>query len=125
MMLFDTKSRILLAKAALLIERGDEQFICIAIDECVGDSEENQGIADKLRDAIELAIEGHYTFENYLYWKYGIRHERTNQERKDFFDDCDTEVEEIIYFEKEKYSNFTREARLAWIDRILETNEVK
>jgi hypothetical protein len=124
MMLFDTESRILLAKARRLIERGSEQFVCIAIDECVGDSENAQRIADELRIAIEMAIEGRYTVENYLYWKYGIRSERT-QPGEDSWDTMDTSAKKITYFDRAKYDNFTREARLAWIDRILETNEVK
>jgi hypothetical protein len=125
MMLFDTESRILLAKARSLIARGDAQFICIAIEECVvSGSEEDHRIADNLKAAIELAIEGLYTVENYLYWKYGIRSERT-QPGEDSWDTMDTSAKKITYFDRAKYDNFTREARLAWIDRILETNEVK
>jgi hypothetical protein len=124
MMLFDTESRSLLAKARSIIAQGDEQFICIAIGKCVGGSEEDHRIADELKAAIELAIEGRYDFEYYLYGKYGIRPERTNT-GKDFWDKIDTSAKEIIYFEKAKYDNFTLEARLAWIDRIIETNEVK
>jgi hypothetical protein len=125
MMLFDTESRILLAKARSLSARGDAQFICIAIEACVvSGSEEDHRIADNLKAAIELAIEGRYTVENYLYWKYGIRSERT-QPGEDSWDTMDTSAKKITYFDRAKYDNFTREARLAWIDRILETNEVK
>jgi hypothetical protein len=124
MMLLDTYSRILLVKARRIIERGSEQFICIAIDAYVGHSEEDHRIAKELKCAIELAIEGRFSFENYLYGKYGIRPERT-QPGADFWDEIDTSAKEITYFTQEKYSNFTREARLAWIDRMLDNNEVK
>jgi hypothetical protein len=124
MMVLDSYSRILLVKARRSIERGDAQFICVAIDAYVSSSEEDHRIADELKAAIELAIEGRYAFENYLYGKYGIRPERTKT-GKDFWDEIDTYANEITYFDQEKYDNFTLAARLAWIDRILETNEVK
>jgi hypothetical protein len=124
MMVLDSYSRILLVKARRSIERGDAQFICVAIDAYVGSSEEDHRIADELKFAIELAIEGRVAFECYLYGKYGIRPERTKS-GEDPWDKMGTSAEEIIYFDKAKYDNFTREARLAWIDRILETSEVK
>lgn len=122
-MLLNNYARILLAKARRLIQSGEERFICVAIDDINKSGVQEHMIATELKCAIELAIEGRYAFECYLYEKYGIRPERIQGE--DGWDKMDTSATEITYFPAEKFCNFACEARLAWIDRMLETHEVK
>lgn len=120
----------LLAKARVLIESGIEQFICCSLDQVYGRRSgpgtlEEYRLFVELKEKIQDAILGKHTVENYLYFIYGFRYERLEEGRRDFWDDQLTNAEKCIYFPREEYTNLVRNVRLAWIDRMLERNEVK
>jgi hypothetical protein len=121
--------RILLAAARFYIESEKEPFVCCAVDQANRDRAdefdiERNKITCELREKIVGALDDNYTFELYVYDLYGIRPVRYEDQR-DFWDNQRTRAEENTYFEREKFDIFTRQARLAWIDRMLDSNEVK
>lgn len=121
--------RILLAAARALIESEREQFICCAIEEANskrsgGASYDKRLTVSGLKGEIQDAIEGKFTLEVYLYEKYGIRYERTDG-KLDYWDEMYIPGAEIVYLERGKYDTFLRQARLAWIDRMLDNDEVR
>jgi hypothetical protein len=121
--------RILLAAARVYIESEKEQFLCCAVDRANRDRAdefdiERNTITCELRDKIVSALEDSYTFELYVYLLYGIRPARYG-DKQDFWDHQSTRAGENTYFERDKFNTFRRQARLAWIDRMLENNEVK
>ncbi len=121
--------RILLAAARFYIESEKEQFVCCSVDRANRDRAaefdiERNTITCELREKIVSVLDDKYTFELYVYYLYGIRPARY-EDKRDFWDNQHTSAEENTYFEREKFDTFTRQARLAWIDRMLENNEVK
>jgi hypothetical protein len=121
--------RILLAAARVYIESEKEQFLCCAVDRANRaradefDVERNT-ITCELRQKIVSAIGDFYTFELYVYANYGIRPERL-EDKADFWDCQGKFDQENVYFSREKYDTFVQQARLAWIDRMLDNDEVK
>jgi hypothetical protein len=122
--------RKLLIVARQIIESGREQFICLAISDArrsfLTDDADwvKDTISCGLRKKIEEALEGKFTFDVYLYRNYGFRIERID-EKSDWWDKHNTFAPEIRYFPKQEFYNIARLARLAWIDRMLDSNEVK
>ena len=122
--------RRLLQCARQIIEEDREQFICQAISDARRShlTDEVYWVKDTisrgLRQKIEDALEGKSTFEVYLYRKYGFRTERID-EKLDWWDKHNTFASEIRYFPREEFYNLARQCRLAWIDRMLDNNEVK
>jgi hypothetical protein len=116
----------LLEKAHVLIESQDQRFICLAIMAAhfllTRQSDENfwvkEAISDALRAKIQSCLEGHNTFDAYIYAKYGIRTQEEGVE--DAWDRIKTSAEEIVYMDFEKFYTMVRMARLAWLERILE-----
>jgi hypothetical protein len=121
--------RIILAAARFYIESEIEQFLCCAVDRANRERAdefdiERNTITCELREKIVSALDDNYTFELYVYSLYGIRPARYD-DKQDFWDNKHTSAEENTYFEREEFYNFVRQARLAWIDRMLDNNEVK
>jgi hypothetical protein len=47
------------------------------------------------------------------------------EDKADFWDWQGKFDQENVYFSREKYDTFVQQARLAWIDRMLDNDEVK
>jgi hypothetical protein len=121
--------RILLVRARQLIESGKEQFICCALEAANSIFADAWDLAKhestwRMKSQVQSAIDDKFTLEVYLYEKYGIRYEREGDER-DYWDKEYIPGAEIVYFPRDKYDTFVLQARLAWIDRMLDNNEVK
>ncbi len=125
--------RRLLTRAREIVESGSEQFVCLAIEDAHYEFSGNfKGVphyetAMALRSQVQRSLEGQYTFQAYFYSKYGYRPERNDiigrRDNCDFWDGLKT-VAKIVYLPTDEFYSLIRQARLAWIDRMLDNNEV-
>jgi hypothetical protein len=119
--------RSLLTDARDRIESKDNHFLCCAVEDAHFDREDfagNIGLMEALRTRIQEAIDGAYTLERYIYINHGMRPERISGGR-DFYDNYVTLADEITYLPRRKFDNFVLQCRLAWIDRMLDNDEVR
>lgn len=121
--------RLLLQAARERIEVGADYFLCIALESAYEygnyrGSIENRDSLLFLKDAIQRVMGGYYTFDQYIYATHGCRsiYEGIGI---DWHSEMTTIAPEITYFPRSEFRTFMRNARLAWIDRMLDTNEVK
>jgi hypothetical protein len=128
----NSRERQLLQVARTLIDIEQEQFVCCAVDEAYTRQIDHSSLLTyihhqemkDLREKLEGSLNGPSTLEQYLYQNYGIRPERTHR-GKDYWDKYATCASKITYLTGEEFAILARQCRLAWIDRMLDNNEVK
>lgn len=122
--------RTLLTGARTRIELEMEDFICCALDTenfVLGNGYKSEKFAINvgIQKKLHAAMDGAYTVEGYLYRMYGYRPEpREWESQPDAWSNATTTAEKITYFAQDKFDILARQARLAWIDRMLDNDEV-
>lgn len=122
----------LLRGAQNRIKSGKSQFLCIALsdeadhlngyDDMASYMTPYTGTLISLRSAIEEAILGCYTFDSWLFSQTGFYPDDISENAREIWS-------RVAYngwhsVPRKKFLNWCTLARMAWVDRILETGEI-
>lgn len=102
-----------------------DSFICHAMDRVVetgldGWSEEEvRAASNVLQCKIERALNGNYTFYGFFYQETGLR------VKDNYVQWAEIEVKRpIVTIEEDLWENYVLQARMAWLDKIIETGNL-
>ena len=108
-----------------IFDDGWDSFICIAMDKVVEagldgwSEEEARAASNVLQRKIERALNGNYTFNGFFYQEAGLR---VKDGRLRW---AEIEVKRpIVTIEADLWENYVLQARMAWLDKIIETGKL-